>query len=76
MHDDRCASLKGYPCNCASAAFRPKVQDSRSGTILPGAPVMIDRALKMHGEAAVMHAIPSRRQRRRAAAKRERNSND
>lgn len=21
LHDDRCASRKGYPCNCASAAF-------------------------------------------------------
>lgn len=24
LHDDRCASRKGYPCNCASAAWHPK----------------------------------------------------
>lgn len=72
MHDDRCATRKGHPCNCASAAFdhlrqmrEVKIEDSQTGMILPGAYRLIDRAIKSKGEAAVMHAIPSRRKRRR-----------
>lgn len=37
LHDDRCATRKGYACNCASAAF-----DARPTTLAQAAMAMAD----------------------------------
>lgn len=30
LHDDRCATRKGFPCNCASAAFKKPTHSETS----------------------------------------------